>query len=93
MLLFANMKEKFVNFDIRLKWFIFLSIISLFTFFSFSSHVAILFAILGTFVLLSKRFIYAFKIVLNSSLNFVIGLITILITLFLFMVATVYFFT
>lgn len=92
-MLFANMKEKFVNFDIRLRWFIFLLIISLFTFFSFSSSVATLFAILGVLVLLSKRFIYAFKIIIDSTLNLIIGLIAILIILFLFMVATVYFFT
>lgn len=92
-LLFANMKEKYVNLDIRLKLASFLIIISLFTFFSFTSHVAIPVAVLGTLALLSKRFIHAFKILFNNILNMIIGLIVILITLFLLMIATVYFFT
>lgn len=92
-MLFANMKEKVVNLDNRLKGVIFLIIIALFTFFSFSSHVAILVVVVGTVALLSKRFLYAFKIIFSNAFNMIIGLTAILITLFLFMVATVYFFT
>lgn len=92
-MLFANMKEKVVNLDNRLKVVIFLIIISLFTFFSFSSHVAILVVVVGTIALLSKRFFYAFKIIFSNAFNMIIGLTAILITLFLIMIATVYFFT
>lgn len=89
----ADVKEKFVNLDARLKVGIFLAIISFFTFFSSSKDVAVAVGVTGLLVLTSKRIILAATILFKATFNMAIGLIVLLFTLFFIALTTVYFFT
>lgn len=89
----ADVKEKFVNLDIRLKLGIFLAIISFFTFFSSSKNVAVAVAVIALLVLTSKRITLAITIIFKATYNLAIALIVLLFTLFIIALTTVYFFT
>ena len=89
----ADVKEKFVNLDARLKVGIFLAVISFFTFFSSSKDVAVAVGVTGLLVLTSKRIILAATILFKATFNMAIGLIVLLFTLFFIALTTVYFFT
>ncbi len=88
----ADVKEKFVNLDARLKVGIFLAMISFFTFFSSSKDVAVAVGVTGLLALTSKRIILAATILFKATFNMAIGLIVLLFTLFFIALTTVYFF-